>query len=627
MATDVQDRDAASRKRSHDDFLIQDSCGAALGGSEDCEADRSLSDKENSVQGAAARGPLASPGARSSSSLSEPPSSPPIPSPAPPAPPTASAQPSSTPGETPARKSAGEPPRKKRLTAEEKAAREAERRKREEERERKRREKEEADRLKAQQKAARAADRAEKEQEKKQRAEERERKRREKEEEELRKERSQMKLTSMFRTTIAPKKETAASNSDQSQAGGAAVGKELSLYDQMFKPFFVKEHVRMASQLPELDEETREAKSRILDEYLLGERQHPVPTTFEPLGALQIPYKVRRGRVYPSVRKIMAEFEGLSSSSAAGGDLGKESQGAKHALEALKSVPLKVIQFREDVRPPYVGTVSGLPPGVKSLRKLARKPVSRVLPLDYDYDSEAEWQEEEGEDVDDLDDDEEEIDMDEDMDDFLDDSEDVGPSRMVFTGGMEPESIGPSWEDQNRTATEPELYKYRLEFVLQSLETDHSIDPFSTAYWETSKTKTAGNAPPPTGTGTGTGSTSGGTPASALSSSSSSSSSSAQDGGRGKPTAAPSAPSDAFQALSSAASAAGPAGSKKSQHPLPPDMQQKLKDLVRSMPTLSRIGVIELFAANNPGCPKGQIKTSFDALFEKSGKGFKLRGE
>ncbi|KAL2179075.1 chromatin assembly factor 1 subunit A-domain-containing protein [Thermothelomyces heterothallicus CBS 202.75] len=627
MATDVQDRDVAGRKRSHDDFLTQDSCGAAFRESEDCKADHSLSDKENNVQ-CAPYGPLASPKAKSSSSLSEPPSSPlnpnspsPIPSPAPPAPSTGSAQPTSTTGNPTAQKLAGEPPKKKRLTAEEKAAREAEKRKRDEERERKRREKEEADKLKAQQKAAKAeeraakaADRAEKEQEKRQRAEERERKRREKEEEELRKARSQMKLTSMFRTTTVSKKEPAASNSDQSQATGATAkggSKEMSLYDQMFKPFFVKEHVRMASQLPELDEETREAKTRILDEYLLGERQHPI-TTFKPLEALQIPYKVRRGRVYPSVRKIMAEFEGLSSN--ATGDLSKESQSAqtKHALEALKSVPLKVIQFREDVRPPYVGTISGLPPGVTSLQKLARKPVSKILPLDYEYDSEAEWQEEEGEDVDDLDDDEEEVDMDEDMDDFLDDSEDVGPSRMVFTGGMEPESIGPSWEDKNRTATEPELCKYRLEFVLQSLEHDHSIDPFSTAYWETSKTKANGNAPP-------TGSTSGTT--------ASNPSSSAQDNARGKPMAPPPAPSDAFQALNSGASAAAPAGNKKSQHPLPPDMQQKLKDLVRSMPTLSKIGVIEFFAANNPGCSKGQIKTSFDALFEKSGKGFKVKGE
>lgn len=88
--------------------------------------------------------------------------------------------------------------------------------------------------------------------------------------------------------------------------------------------------------------------------------------------------------------------------------------------------------------------------------------------------------------------------------------------------------------------------------------------------------------------------------------------------------APPPAPLDAFQALNPTA---GAAGSKKSQQPLPPDFQQKLKDLVRSMPTLSKVGIIELFAANNAGCPRGPIKTSFDALLEKSGKGWKVRGE
>ncbi|KAL2197457.1 chromatin assembly factor 1 subunit A-domain-containing protein [Corynascus similis CBS 632.67] len=625
MSTDVQDRDLAGRKRSHGDFLDQETCGIAFKESEHRQTGDSMSDKENDVH-CTPLGPSASPQAKSSSSLSDPPSSPPsakspcpVTSSAPPTTTTGSTQPASTTGKSIAQKPAGEPPKKKRLTAEEKAAREAEKRKRDEEREKKRREKEEADKLKAQQKAAKAeekaakaADKAEKEQEKKQRAEEKERKRREKEEEELKKARSQMKLTSMFRTTTNSKQETAGPKPDQAQTAGVSAkgeSKETSLYDQIFKPFFVKEHVRMASHTIEMDDETREAKTKILEEYLLGERQHTI-TTFDPLETLQIPYKVRRGRVYPSVRKIMAEFEGLSSGATS--DLTTESQSAqmRHALEVLESVPMKSIKFREDVRPPYIGTISGLPPGIRSLQKLARKPVSKVLPLNYEYDSEAEWQEEEGEDVEDLDDDEEEAEMDEDMDDFLDDSEDVGPARMVFTGGMEPESIGPSWEDRKRAVPEPKLYKYRLEFVLQSLEHHHSIDPFSTAYWETPKTKVAaGNEP------------------SAAPTSAPTSSSLAQDNVRASAMAPPPAPSDAFQALNSAASAAAPTGTKKSQHPLPDELQQKLKDLVRSMPTLSKVGVIELFAANNPGCSKGQIKTSFDALFEKSGKVFKVKGE
>jgi chromatin assembly factor 1 subunit A len=162
----------------------------------------------------------------------------------------------------------------------------------------------------------------------------------------------------------------------------------------------------------------------------------------------------------------MAEIEALSNGPT---ELTTEAQSAKlrETLEALRSVPVKSIKFREDVRPPYIGTISGLPEGVQSLHKLARNPVSqKILPLDYGYDSEAEWQDEEGEDVDDLDDEEEEGDLDEDMTDFLDDSEQVELVRAAFSGGMEVESTGPCWEDRTRKTAEPTLYKYRLEFIL-----------------------------------------------------------------------------------------------------------------------------------------------------------------
>ncbi len=348
---------------------------------------------------------------------------------------------------------------------------EAEKLKKQEEREKKKREKEEAEKQKAEQKAvkaeqraAKAADKAEKEQEKKQRADEREKKKREKEEEEAKKARSQMKLTSMFsRPATTPKKESAPSKPDE--AGLTPKPKETSLYDQMFKPFFVKEHVHLASSISLWDNETRTVKANILDEYISGERNHEATVPFEPLELLQIPYKVRRGRVYPSVRKIMADSDRVLSN--APGDLTTESQNEqiRQTTEALKLVPMKSLKFREDVRPPYIGTISGLPTGVKSLQKLARNPVAKILPLNYEYDSEAEWQEEEGEDVDDLDDDEEEADLDEDMDDFLDDSEDSGPAKLGFSSSMEPESMGPFWEDRTRK-TEPKLYKYRMEFVL-----------------------------------------------------------------------------------------------------------------------------------------------------------------
>jgi chromatin assembly factor 1 subunit A len=527
----------------------------------------------------------------------------------------------------------GEPPKKKRLSAAEKAARtqatEDEKRKKSEERDKKKREKEEAERLKAEQKAkekaARAAEKVEKDNEKKQ---EKEKRKREKEEEEAKKTRSQMKLTSMFGKGQPLVKPQTREETNPAGATGNGAAKETSLYDQMFRPFFVKEHVRLANNPSELDDETREAKAKILDEYIQGEREEPTPE-FNPLEALQIPYKSRRGRVYPSVRKIMAEFNGLSKPA----DATTESQNAqiRQTREALKLVPVKSIKFKDNVRPPYIGTISGPPPGGKSLRKLARKPTSRdILELNYDYDSEAEWQEEEGEDVDELDDEEEEEDLDEEMAGFLDDSEDVGPARMILEGGMEPESSGLCWEGYKRCNTQPKMYKHRLEFIhgkpsarassrvwlakptTEPLEHHHSIDPFSTAYW----------APPPKSKADAKSTKSAAISSADLATSVPAASKPSKDA-RGN-LVTPNL-SDAFQALTHGAPPV--AAPKKSQQLLPPAMQEALKELVTSRPTLSKVGVVEWFASEHPECSKTQIKVSFAAMFEKSGKVFKVKGE
>ncbi|KXX76543.1 Chromatin assembly factor 1 subunit rlf2 [Madurella mycetomatis] len=611
MSANVEERDLTSRKRSHEAFSEQEDSNSVNF--------HSLSDKENNIPFTSAKATASSP-AKSSPGLTESGSSPldrnsPSPNPTPNRvasvlPATASPLPKSAAmAKDSAQTTTGEPLKKKRLTPEERKAKleaeEARKKEREAERERKRREREEAEKQKSEQKAAKVADK--------------ERKKREKEEEEAKKARSQMKLTSMFKTApVTPKKETSSlktlNGAETARAGSSAdaAPRETSLYEQMFKPFFVKEHVRLAPNPFEIDEETRAAKTKILDEYVEGKRGE-APLRFNPLEALQIPYSGRRGRVYPSVRKIMAEFHGITSNAPI--DLTTESQNAQilHTREALKSVPVKSIKFREDVRPPYIGTISGLPPGVPSLRKLARKPISRdLLPLNYDYDSEAEWQEEDGEDVDDLDDEEDEADNDEDMADFLDDSEDVGPARMVFSGGIEPESSGLCWENRKRFNTQPQMQKYRMEFILESLEHHHSIDPFSTAYWEAPKPKTAAETEKssvctPAATGQGL-----------------ASSKSTQDA-RGNKAALSAAPSDAFQALNPGSEGSG--SMKKSQQPLPPDLQEALKGIVRRMPNLSKIGVIEFFAADHPKCSKAQIKSSFDSLFEKAGKGFKVKGE
>ncbi|KAK3986313.1 chromatin assembly factor 1 subunit rlf2 [Cladorrhinum sp. PSN332] len=481
-------------------------------------------------------------------------------------------------------------------------AEELDKKKREkEEAERKKRlEKEEAEKLKA----AKAEEREKKRREKEAEKEEKEKKKREKEEEAAKKARSQLTLTSMFGKPIStPKKTEPAAKSDafQSEASRKTPSKDKdapkSLYDQMFKPFFVKDHVKLAPNPYEMDDETREIKTRALEEFIDGKRTLEVDR-FDPLDALQMPFKPKRGCAYPSVKKIMDEFTGESQTSQ-----------AHHVRELLKTVPVKSLKFYQDVRPPYIGTISGLPPGVKSLTKVSRNPFSRdVLPLAYDYDSEAEWQDEEGEDVDELDDEEEEADGEEDMDDFLDDADDTGPSRMVFSGGMEPESTGLCWENRKRLPSELKMCKYRMEFIHEKLEHHHNIDPFSTAYWECPKTKPE--------------------PATALSTASAATSVAQTTGTKGgsvrsisNPMPPPSAAADAFSALS------GQPKPKKSQTLLPVEYQEKLKDLVRAKPTLSKVGVIELFVAEHPSLVKGQVKNSFDALIVKNGKEHKVKGE
>lgn len=348
---------------------------------------------------------------------------------------------------------------------------EAEKQRKAEEREQKKKEKEEAEKQKAELKAAKEAERAAKEAEKaakdaeKQRKlEEKEAKRREKEEEEAKKARAQKKLTSMFKmtTTPAPKKDK---KSEKNQENGAADGadgapKEESAYKATFKPFYVKDNVKMANTLF-VDPETCVAKTKILEEWMEGKRGELELAPFNPREACQlIRAPIRRGRVYPKVGKIMAEYHNSSS-----GTPITEAQ-IRHTREALKSVPVKSLKFREDVRPPYIGTISGLPAGVKSLNKIARNPIRKdILPLNYDYDSEAEWQEDDGEDVDDLDDEEEDLEDDEGMDDFLDDSEDAGPARLLFSGGMEPESTGLCWESHTHVNSTEKVEQYRLELM------------------------------------------------------------------------------------------------------------------------------------------------------------------
>ncbi|KAK0739591.1 chromatin assembly factor 1 subunit A-domain-containing protein [Apiosordaria backusii] len=507
------------------------------------------------------------------------------------------------------------PEKKKRtvLSAEEKAARaaadEAKKAEREAAKQKKAEEIAKAEELKRQKQAEKDQKKKEREEElakKRREKEEKEKKKREKEEEAAKKLRSQPTLFSMLKTSTPKKDQPAAvkvPNGDATTSTETPVkteDKEQSLYKKMFKDFYLKEHVRLAPNPAEMDEKTREAQTKILEEYISGVRTHTPASSFDALEVLELPFKVKRGQTFPSVKKIMAEFSSDSQTS----------QQAKHLQELLNQVPVVSIKFFEDVRPPYVGTISNYPKGLAGLKKLAKRPVRKdILPLTYDYDSEAEWQEEDGEDIEDLDDEDDE-DEDEDMADFLDDADDVGPSRMVFSGGMEPESSGLCWENRKRGTSEMKMYKWRMEFILDKLEHHHSIDPFSTAYWET---------PKPAKSETGNQKSS--TAASATKSASAAAKSSLTLQEQSANPTSRTAPTDAFQALHAGA------GKKRSQQPLPLELQEKLKALVRERPTLSKVGVIELFTNDHNNCTRAQVKNAFAELIVKSGREHKVKGE
>ncbi|KAK4203850.1 putative chromatin assembly complex, subunit p90 [Triangularia verruculosa] len=613
----LKQTDSAKKKRTLDDFLKSDGPKPKGSGGSDKEnnspAKKKIKSPKNSNDDTATKNdhlssPLSSP-PHDSPNLNLPtpdtPSRPPV---------ILTKAPAAEPPKTSNDPSKKGPEKRKRtvLSAEEKAVKAVAEEARKAEREAKKREKEDELAKKKREKedelAKKKREKEEKEKKKREKEEEKEKKKREKEEEAAKKARSQTTLTSMFALkAVNPKKDQPTAKTPSGDAStfttetpAKAQNDGRTAYAKMFKDFYLKEHVRLAPPPLEMDDDTRDAQTKILEEYINGTRQHTTPTSFNAMDILELPYKVKRGRTFPSVKKIMTEFSSDSQTT----------QQAKHLQSLLNQVPVISIKFGEDVRPPYIGTVSDYPKGLAGLRKLAKCPVRKdILPLTYDYDSEAEWQEEDGEDIEDLDDEDDEDD-DEDMADFLDDADDVGPARMVFSGAMEPESSGLCWENRKRGTPEIKMYKWRMEFILDKLDHHHSVDPFSTAYWE---------APKPAKSDTGKGKSSTAGNATKLSAANANLSLKPED--QPANPASRTAPTDAFQALSAGA------GTKKSQQPLPLDLQEKLKALVRKMPKLSKVGVIELFMVDNENCNRTQVKNAYAELIVRVGKEHKVKGE
>lgn len=389
------------------------------------------------------------------------------------------------------------PKRKRNVAAEEKEKERAEKKQKQDEAASEKAkiaaEKEAIKTAKAAEKAAKAADRARAEAEKeairatraaeKAKADaEKEAKRQRKQEEELaaqaKKEKQQNLMASFLkkapvtpsktieRTTPAAKVDVASPSSSKQESRP-----KKSAYELNFKPFFVKAGVTMAAPLFGIDNETKEVKSTILDEYICGKRDEFTPDRpFNAAEVFHFAFPQQRGIIPPSVKKIMESIHGDEYQNAFGiTNPRSESQAKKlfnNAQDQLDTIPMKYLRFYEDVRPAYSGTIT-TPMTYHKLRTLSRRPAGRILPLAYDYDSEAEWVEDDGEDLDDAEDEEEDPDGDEEMDDFVDDSEAIPAIiRPGFEADSVPVSTGLCFENQKRLGPSTTVNKYRLELLL-----------------------------------------------------------------------------------------------------------------------------------------------------------------
>lgn len=188
--------------------------------------------------------------------------------------------------------------------------------------------------------------------------------------------------------------------------------------------------------------------------------------------------RARKGKRFVPVRKLVEQIEGshnapidLTSNSSTDSD-----------RKLLEAVPMKVLSYSVDVRPPYQGTFTRVV-SPKSTRKISRRPHTRLLPdINYHYDSEGEWEPPEDDDEDlNSEDEEGSIDNeDEEMGDFLDDEDDVAKRRMIV-GDVEPVSTGLCWQ-VNGEAVEVSMKQYCMD-VLDDAHLPFPIDPFSTKYW------------------------------------------------------------------------------------------------------------------------------------------------
>ncbi|KAI1943643.1 chromatin assembly factor-I (CAF-I) p90 subunit [Ophidiomyces ophidiicola] len=408
------------------------------------------------------------------------------------------------------------PNKKRKLTAAEKElkiqekeearkALEEEKKKREEEKEEEKRKREE---LKKKKEGEKEEERKKREEEKRKREEKKKQKEEERlarEEEKKKKERSQMRLNAFFAKPPIPNSSKTPSgpgtpsqtashyNPETGVSSDSSTQKTLSDFENEFPPFFIQSHVTFASAHRfQRDPEAIQHAYEKIDTRLKNEgNQEENDIAFKPSELFKmIPYSRRYRRAnLPTVREIVARIQDADTNPDAVVDLTRDDYSTSKSSQAqdlLKNIPMKILQFREDVRPPYRGTFSKRLPR-DSAYKLCRNPFSRILPdCDYDYDSEAEWEEpEEGEDLDSEGEEDVSDDDEEDMADFLDDGEDELGKRKMIVGNLEPICTGLCWASEG--ASSELLQSHRMEILSETFS--FPIDPFSDIYWK--KTTTA----------------------------------------------------------------------------------------------------------------------------------------
>lgn len=253
-------------------------------------------------------------------------------------------------------------------------------------------------------------------------------------------------------------------------------------YEKSFIPFFVHENTTMAPVNRCMIERGSKAFSDHGQDFRLGSEVSDV----EPLS-------VRFGRkrrllMHPFAVKEIIDITHSSTTETI--DLSREG-------DPLSTIPYKFLSFREDVRPPYIGTYTKSIPSAVA-RKMSRKPTYKGrTDTNYDYDSEAEW-EPPAEDDEELNDDEmsDDEEGDAEMDDFLDDEGDLGRRRM-FDGDMDPVSSGLCWQGEGQDSNGYDMNVYRMDVLHDS--TTFPIDPYASTQWSdeakvvVTKTKTESN--------------------------------------------------------------------------------------------------------------------------------------